>query len=157
MLPRASWTTNSRTCQMQTISSVFSSRTFTNCGSRLDSRRGYGDFYLSLPFSIPVHGMESTKLVFCAVLLSILPHPNCPIDYSHCGIVTNNLLSIQYGRFFGKKYILDSVYLLVSELYFIVGIFVSHYVYKRFKNHSSGGALLPNNPPPENGPGRAPR
>jgi len=90
--------------------------------------------------------MAFIQLVCRPLLFLLLHNAVHPIKYSHRRLVLITPRSIQYNRFFGNKYTVESVYLLAEEIYFIVAIFLSHYVYRMFKSYSNGeGGMFFNN------------
>ena len=58
---------------------------------------------------------------------------------------------IQYKQLFAQKHIMDSVYVLLQVFYLPTAIYISHYVYRHFKNQSEGimgiGQVFPQEQP----------
>jgi hypothetical protein len=51
------------------------------------------------------------------------------------------IFSVQYSELFAKNKIIPSIYLILQIIYFICGIVIGHWVYRRFKQEGGIGMM----------------
>lgn len=118
-------------------------------GDRIDSSNNFEHPFRHsrfLPIRISllffVSELAYLQLVFGTVLLSLLPDADGTDSYHFDRIVIMVILSIEYNYMFAKGKEAKSAYIIVGILYYNIGIYFGHWVYKRFKGNGSAQGMM---------------
>lgn len=144
-MPTSTRAAEPRNRKVQETTARIGSRFAPSCRSILGSRLTLPILRILVPVHFPVLKLENIQLVLNPLLLHLLLDPTGPVHHRYRRLVPSSLYSIQYDRFFGSKYIVESIFLVAEEIYYIVGIAISHYAYRMFKASESGQGMLFNN------------